>query len=128
MLVYRGPNAEALEEFVARAVMLPRPRLEEVERRLAELASAQRSVDEAIDGAEHTHHAEELRRFIHQVAYDVVRLRDEPEMMNPKWIAEQLYPTARALLVRTQLQRSADIGQRNALTGLTELFPDILQP
>ena len=127
MLAYRGPNADALEEFVARAVMLPRRRLEEVERRLSTLAPARQSVDEVIVGADNAHHAEELRRFIYQVAYDVVRLRDEPEMMNPNWIAEQLYPTARALLVRGQLQRSADIGQRNALAGLTALFPEIFE-
>jgi hypothetical protein len=128
VLRFEGPNAEAIEEFVARAVMLPRQRLEQVDELLAGLLAERRAVADVIRTSEAlTRLADELRTFIHDVAYEVVRLRDGTELLNPDWITDQLNPTARALLVGDYLREDADVARRHAYARLTGLFPDLLE-
>ena len=124
MLDEQVPNALIITGFVDRAFTLPLPRLIEAHRAAEELlqhteGKTVRDLLTDYRGGETL--AGKLRAYIEERASQYLSKNPPSQPLNPEWIADAVYPTARVLMLKDAMGVSE---RHQAYQAFCELFPE----
>lgn len=121
------PLSQELTAFVRAAVRLPEDRLRRIDRDWNRLYPHRVVVAELVQSSEDVRQdIADLRDYVLAEARRVAA-DQEQEQLIPEDICEAVFPAARALLLRKELENSSDTRRARAYAELMAPFADILR-
>jgi hypothetical protein len=124
------PFPPHVEAFVQAAVRLPHERLRRIDRNWSKLAPERRIVSELVQASNEVRaqmgHLREYLAIAARMAGATGEADAGPRAMLAEEVAEAIFPAARAVMLRDQMEKSATKERAEAYAALTAPFSDVV--